>query len=67
MREGKKFEEGHYYGYFRNLASHRWWKLDDEDVDNVHEMLFLVKPMQVTPAHSCCNMSFKIQSLIEFA
>ena len=41
MHEGKKFEEGHYYGYFRNLASHRWWKLDDEDVDEVHEDVFL--------------------------
>ena len=37
MHEGKKFEEGHYYGYFRNLASRRWWKLDDEDVEEVRE------------------------------
>jgi hypothetical protein len=29
--------EGHYYEYFRNLSSLRWWKLDDEDVDEVHE------------------------------
>ena len=68
MHEGKKFEEGHYYGYFRNLASRRWWKLDDEDVRKKFvRMLFLMMPMQVTPAHSCCNMSFEIQSLIEFA
>ena len=23
-------------------------------------MLFLMMPMEVTPVHSCCNMSFKI-------
>ena len=41
MHEREKFEEGHYYGYFRNLASHRWWKLDDEDVEEVHEDIVL--------------------------
>ena len=41
MHDGKKFEEGQYYGYFRNLASHRWWKLDDEDVDEVSEDVVL--------------------------
>ena len=41
MHEGKKFEEGHYYGYFRNLASRRWWKLDDEDVEEVCEDVVL--------------------------
>ena len=41
MHEGKKFEEGHYYGYFQNLASHRWWKLDDEDVEEVREDVVL--------------------------
>ena len=41
MHEGKKFEEGHYYGYFRNLSSHRWWKLHDEDVEEVHENVVL--------------------------
>ena len=41
MHEGKKFEEGHYYGYFRNLASRRWWKLDDEDVEEVREDVVL--------------------------
>ena len=41
MHEGKKFEEGHYYGNFRNLASHRWWKLDDEDVEEVREDVVL--------------------------
>ena len=41
MHEGKKFEKGHYYGYFRNLASHRWWKLDDEDVEEVNEDVVL--------------------------
>ncbi len=37
MHEGGKLEEGHYYRYFWNLASLRWWKLDDEDVEEVHE------------------------------
>ena len=41
MHEGKKFEEGHYYGYFRNLASLRWWKLDDEHVEEVREDVVL--------------------------
>ena len=41
IHEGKKFQEGHYYGYFRNLASRRWWKLDDEDVKEVHEDVVL--------------------------
>ncbi len=37
MHVGKKFDECHHYRYFRNLASLRWWKLDDEDVKEVRE------------------------------
>ena len=67
MHEGRKFEEGHYYRYFRNLSSHRWWKLDYEDVEEVHEDVVLDDAYAVTPVYSRCNMSFEIQSLIEFA
>ena len=41
MHEGGKFEEGHYYGYFQKLAALRWWKLDDEDVEEVCEGVVL--------------------------
>ena len=30
-------------------------------------MLFLMTHMEVTPVHSCCSMSFKVKSLVEFA
>ena len=33
--------EGHYYGYFRNFSSLKWWKLDDEDVEEVREDVIL--------------------------
>ena len=33
--------EGHYYGYFRNFSSLKWWKLDDEDVEEVREDVVL--------------------------
>ncbi len=33
--------EGRYYGYFRNFASLRWWKLDDGDVEEVCEDVVL--------------------------
>jgi hypothetical protein len=29
--------EGQYYGYFRNFSSLQWWKLDDEDVEEVRD------------------------------
>ncbi len=30
-------------------------------------MLLFMMPMEVTPVHSCCDMSFEIQGLIEFS
>ena len=41
----------------------RWWKLDDENVDEVCEDVVLYDAY----GGNSCAMSFKIQILIEFA
>ncbi len=67
MYAGKQFNEGHYYGYFQNPVSLRWWKLDDDSVDEVSEDVVL---NDAYGGDSCAFMLqyvLKIQSLLEFA
>ncbi len=59
--------EGHYYGYFRNFLSLKWWKQDDEDVEEVCEDVVLDDAYAGDSCAFMLQMSFKIQTLIGFA
>ncbi len=35
--ERERKDEAHYYGYLCNFVTSKWYKLDDNDVDDVEE------------------------------